>query len=209
MPRIPANHAHPLRTLSVILIAVVGLAVFAGCGGDDDPEAGAPSAPTQTAPPAGSTAEVTTTASTTTAPVATRTVTVYFADAEGQKLVAESRPSSATGSPLRAALVSLADGPGFGGGQPALPPGTQIIGTDVQAGTALVNLSDEFVSGYPSGGAAAEFAVLAPLVYTATAVDGVEKVRITVQGQVPAPPGSQFDWGGTFSRADFPDVVAP
>lgn len=120
-----------------------------------------------------------------------------------------SRPTAATGSDLRAALVELAEGPASASAHhPALPQGTAIVGTDVQDGQALVNLSGEFVQGYPSGGAAAEFAVLAALVYTATAVDGVERVRITVDGQTPAPAGSQYDWASAFSRADFPDVVA-
>ena len=89
-----------------------------------------------------------------------------------------------------------------------MPAGTAIIGTNVRGGEALVNLSAEFNQGYPAGGAAAEFAVLAPLVYTATAVDGVERVRITVDGQTPAPVGSQYDWTKAFTRADFPDVLA-
>jgi spore germination protein GerM len=136
-------------------------------------------------------------------------VKLYFADADAQQLIAESRSTAASGSDLRAALVELASGPRSGSGrQPALPVGTAIIGTNVRSGEALVNLSAEFSQGYPAGGAAAEFAVLAPLVYTATAVDGVERVRITVDGQTPAPVGSQFDWTRAFTRTDFPDVLA-
>jgi spore germination protein GerM len=136
-------------------------------------------------------------------------VKLYFADADAQQLIAESRSTAASGSDLRAALVELAKGPASGSTrQPALPAGTAIIGTNVRSGEALANLSAEFSQGYPAGGAAAEFAVLAPLVYTATAVDGVERVRITVDGQTPAPAGSQFDWTKAFTRADFPDVLA-
>ena len=186
----------------------IAAAILVGCGGaDSEPETSTTATPTRTESPRATATPQTTTQATSTAP--TRTATLYFADADAQELVEETRPTTATGSDLRAALVELAKGPPSGSGrQPALPQGTAIVGTDVQDGQALVNLSGEFSTGYPSGGAAAEFAVLAPLVYTATAVDGVERVRITVDGQTPAPVGSQYDWTSTFSRADFPDAVA-
>ena len=189
--------------MAACLMIGVGAIAFAGCGGSDTEPQASTSNPATQATSAPTTTRLTTS---TTAPA--RTVTLYFADADAQELLEESRPTSATGSDLRAALVELANGPAPGSDhQRALPEGTAIVGTDVRDGEALVNLSDEFVQGYPSGGAAAEFAVMAPLVYTSTAVDGVERVRITVDGQTPAPAGSQFDWAGTFSRSDFPDVV--
>ena len=137
-------------------------------------------------------------------------MTLYFADADAQRLVDRDtiRPR-APGSDLRAALVELAEGPA--GKHPAAGIARghrRSSGRTWRGGEALVNLSGEFSQGYPSGGAAAEFAVLAPLVYTATAIHGVERVRITVDGQTPAPAGSQYDWTGAFTRADFPDVLA-
>ncbi len=209
MRRLPAIHPRAVRLLAALLVIGVAASTLAGCGrAGNEPQAPTPTAPTQTESPRASATPKTTSKATSTASP-TRTATLYFADADAQELVEESRPTTATGSDLRAALVELAKGPPSGSGrQPALPQGTAIVGTDVQDGQALVNLSGEFGTGYPSGGAAAEFAVLAPLVYTATAVDGVERVRITVDGQTPAPVGSQYDWTSTFSRADFPDAVA-
>ncbi len=183
------------------------VATVAACGGDD----GGRPAVTETTPtsPAQANPTPSTTTTSTSSPAVTRTVTLFFANADAQELVEESRSTDATGSDLRAALVELAKGPATGTGQqPALPPGTAIVGTDVQGGLATVNLSGDFVQGYPSGGAAAELAVLGALVYTATTVDGVERVRVTVDGQTPAPAGSQYDWTSAFTRADFPDVTA-
>jgi len=189
------------------LVTVAAACALAGCGSSDG---GAPAASTvTTATTATATAPTTRPATTTTAPAAsadTRTVTVYFADADAQRLVPETRAVLRTGSPLRAALVALAAGPTGARSMPALPVGTTIVGTNVAGGEALVNLSGEFTRGYPSGGAAAEFAVLAPLVYTATGTPGVTRVRFTVDGLTPQPAGSQYDWSGTFSRADFPGV---
>ena len=195
------------RIVIALLALIMGVMALAGCGESGAEPQVATQAPTTatTEPPAVTTVPPPST--NTSAP--TRTVTLYFADAEAQQLIEEARPTTATGSDLRAALVELANGPAQGSGrQPALPQGSAIVGTNIQGGEALVNLSAEFTQGYPSGGAAAEFAVLAPLVYTATAVAGVERVRITVDGQTPAPAGSQFDWSTAFTRADFPDVVA-
>ena len=208
MRSLPAIPGRALRVLAALLTLGVGAPLLAGCGGgDNEPQASTPAAPTQTESPRATATPTNTQATATTA--TTRDVTLYFADADGQKLVEESRSTSATGSDLRAALVALAEGPASGSALlPALPQGTSVVGTDVSDGQALVNLSGEFAQGYPSGGAAAEFAVLAALVYTATAVDGVERVRVTVDGQTPAPAGSQYDWTGTFSRSDFPDVAA-
>ncbi len=181
----------------------MAVACLAGCGGSDGGGDGgsgstAPVASTATTPP--------TATDTTTSAQAVETVTVYYADSDATELQPETR--SVPTANLRAALVELAKGPTEAGHQNALPAGTAIVGTAVQGGEALVNLSSEFTTGYPSGGAAAEFAVLAPLVYTATAVPGVDRVRITVDGQTPSPAGSQYDWTGSFSRADFPGVVA-
>jgi spore germination protein GerM len=192
------------RRLTIVLL-VACLACLAGCGGGS----GGNDAGSGTTTPVASvatTAPSTATTGTATSSRGDETVTVYFADSDATELQPETR--SVPQADLRAALVELANGPSEAGHQNALPAGTAIVGTNVQGDEALVNLSSEFTTGYPPGGAAAEFAVLAPLVYTATAVPGVERVRITVDGQTPSPAGSQYDWTGSFSRADFPGALA-
>jgi spore germination protein GerM len=189
----------------LIALSVATLATLSGCGGSSD---AGPGSATTTVPATASTQTATAAAPTTPTDQATETVTVYFADPDAMELLPEKRSVPAGGSRLRAALVELAKGPSEAGHQNALPAGTTIVGTHVQGHEALVNLSPEFTTGYPPGGAAAEFAVLAPIVYTATAVTGIERVRITVDGKTPTPVGSQYDWTGAFSRVDFPGAVA-
>ncbi len=150
--------------------------------------------------------EIPTTNTTSTPTPSTDKLRVWFLDAEGVELVSESRPSSTAEPELRAVLEALAEGPQTPAGVPALPTGTEIVGTNVTGDEALINFSQAFVSGYPSGGATAELAVLAPIVYSATEVAGVSRVRITVDGQTPQLPGTQFDFSNAFSRADFPDL---
>lgn len=128
----------------------------------------------------------------TTVPPATTTVSVWFADVSGG-LVAEERQVPADRPAGVAALEALAAGPDGPGLIAALPPGTRILGVDVADGVVRVDLSDEFESGYPAGGAAAEQAVLGPLVRTATAAAGVPAALVTVRGRVPEPVGTQFD----------------
>lgn len=123
---------------------------------------------------------------------ATPTVVVYFADVSGE-LVAEEREVPADADPLRAALDALAAGPADPDLIPALPAGTRVLGAEVADGVVRVDLSAEFESGYPPGGALAEQAVLGPLVRTATAAAGVPAALLTVDGRVPAPVGTQFD----------------
>lgn len=196
--RIPTDTRGRRLRLPFAALLIVG-ALAAGCGGSDAPRSGTtPAAPTVTTAAA-------TVASTSTGPE--RTVTVYFSDPDGQRVVAATRTVATGGSDLRAALVALAAGPTEPGAVGALPSGTVIVGTNVAGGEALINVSRDFLDGYPSGGAAAEFAVLAPLVYTATAVPGVDRVRVTVDGQVPEPVGSQYDWSGAFTRNDFPGAA--
>lgn len=178
--------------------------MLAACGGSD----GTGGRTSSATPPATVSTQTTTAAPAATTDRATVSLTVYFADSDAMELVPETRLAPAGGSRLRTALVELAKGTSEPGRRNALPAGTTVVGTLVQGHEALVNLSSEFTTGYPPGGAAAEFAVLAPLVYTATAVPGIDRVRVTVDGRTPAPVGSQYDWTGAFSRADFPGAVA-
>lgn len=204
-PKLRSVTCRALLTFACLLAALA----VASCGGtSDQPTVTSTAPPTTASTDTSATQPTPTTAPTTTQAGPSRSVKVYFADTEALQLVEETRTTTATGSDLRAALVELAKGPSGTNLIAALPPGTTIVGTDVRSGAAYINLSAEFVQGYPAGGAAAEFAVLAPLVFTATAIDGVERVHVTVDGQTPAPTGSQYDWSAGFSRDDFPDVTA-
>jgi spore germination protein GerM len=127
-------------------------------------------------------------------------VGVYFADAGGT-LVREER-AVPEGDPVTAALGELAAGPTRADLAPALPAGAAVLGVADQGEVVTVDLSAEFEQNYPPGGAAAELAILAALVRTVSEAAGGDRVAITVEGRVPAPAGSQYDWSEPFSPDD-------
>jgi spore germination protein GerM len=181
----------PQRWTTVVATLALVAAAAAGCGGDAD-DAGT----TATGP-----ADATSTA-TATAP-ATVTVTLWFADADG-RLRTERRAVPAGDDRLRAALDALAAGPTDPALLPALPAGTRVLGASSDGAVATVDLSAAFTSGYPPGGAAAELAIVGPLVRTAAAASGAPRVLVRVEGRTPVPTGSQFDFSVPFSPGDLP-----
>jgi spore germination protein GerM len=187
----------PQRILAVLALALT-VALAAACGDDEDTATttAASGATTATAP--ASTGAATTDAATDTAP--TMVVAVYFTDTSGA-LVREER-AVPEGDPVTAALGELAAGPTGAGLSPALPPGTSVLGVADQGDVVTVDFSAEFEENYPPGGAAAEFAILAPVVQTVSEAAGGDDVAITVEGRTPAPTGSQFDWSEPFSPDD-------
>jgi spore germination protein GerM len=187
----------PSRTVVLALLALLAPAVagvLAGCG-----EGGA-----------GQGLGSTTTAgnSTTESPGAAE-YGVYFPTADGEHIVKVQMPGSGqAGNPLEGALSALAAGPDRSGLAPALPAGTRVLGVTSRGGTARIDLSSRFAEAYPSGGSAAEIAALAPIVFTATEIEGVRDVLLTVGGATPDVP-TQFDLGAPLARDDFPpDIVA-
>lgn len=191
----------PLRTAFGTILCVALIAIAGACG-DDGPADTGTAATTQAAP----TAEAPRTSAATDAPPTTAPATdetpppaaettavgVYFGSLQGE-IVRQERMVDAR-EPLRGALQELVAGPGDPAFVAPLPAGTRLLGVSLEGGRALVDLSGEFESGYPSGGSAAELGVVAPIVRTALEVEGVETVLITVEGRVPEPVGAQFDF---------------
>jgi spore germination protein GerM len=175
--------AHPLSRLSAVLCAVVAVALVAACGGGGG--GSATTAPTTAAATAGAGPEV----------------TIYFSDDSGA-LVPQRRSGPVGTAPLDAAMGALAQGPSGAGLIPALPPGTTVRSTRVEGDVAVVDLSAELESGYPPGGSAAELAVVAPIVRTASEAAGTARVRILVDGRAPAPAGAQLDLSAPLSPAE-------
>ncbi|RAM51530.1 MAG: spore germination protein [Hapalosiphonaceae cyanobacterium JJU2] len=82
---------------------------------------------------------------------------------------------------LTAAFQRLLEGPTEGSnGSSTIPPGTKVLGVDVQADTVRVNLSGEFTSG---GGSTSMQGRLGQIVYTATSLNPNAQVYIDVDGK--------------------------
>lgn len=199
-----------------ILISCSLIGSLTGCGTGSTSDVGTAdtTAPTAPATTGGSTQTATTTASTatttsvttTTAPAVKHPVTVYFMNSDATGLIKTVMAGPNTPARVKASLAVLAAATPPSGTVRAFPRGTEIIDVSLHGDEARVDLTAAFVNGYPSGGSAAELAVLAPIVYTATDVPGITHVRFTVNGNVPALDGSQFDWAAPFSRDDLPDL---
>ena len=194
----------PSRRVTTVL-AIALLAAGAAACGDGDEGAGTGAEGTATAPPATAPA---TTSPESPGPGETRSVSLYFSDEEG-RLVRERSPHEPGAPALEVAMQELALGPSDPALLPALPPGTRVLGTSVDGKVATVDLSEEFESAYPAGGAAAELAIVGGVARTAVSVPGVDAVRLTVEGRVPAPAGSQVDFSQPFTARDFPLPVTP
>lgn len=115
------------------------------------------------------------------AQAATSDVLVYFLD--GEELVVDGRTvqTVAVGA---AAMEALLDGPAPGfetdlGLTTAIPSGTSLLGLDIAAGTATVDLSGEFEAG---GGTASVTARVAQVVFTLTQFETVDAVDIWIDG---------------------------
>jgi spore germination protein GerM len=131
---------------------------------------------------------------------------LYFVDPEG--LLAEEKRLVSGDDVLPAALDELAAGPEDPDLRPALPEGARAVSAEVAGSIALVDMNAAFADGFPGGGAQAQTEALAPLVYTATGIDGVTSLSITVEGDTPQITGLAFDLTEPISRADLPISLA-
>lgn len=194
MQALRTHHQRHRAAFAVVLACVFALgAVVAGCADEAAVE------PTTTAP-TGSTAD-------TTARPAAAPVAVYFPDSTGEQIV-KTVVSGLQGTDIEAAVGALVAGPRQPTLTPALPSGSRLLSASLDGAVARVDFSEEFATGYPSGGSAAEIAVLAPIVFTATEIAGVESVLVLVGGKTPDVP-SQFDLATPLGRDDFPpEIVA-
>ena len=145
------------------------------------------------------------TPSATASPGATSVVSVYFVS--GEKLQPVRR--SATGVEVGAAAVrALLAGPSAaeraGGLSTAVPSGTTLLGLNIAAGLATVDLSGGYASG---GGSLSMTSRVAEVVFTLTHFPTVQRVTFRLDGQpVTALGGEGVDLSRPVTRADYEDL---
>ena len=124
-----------------------------------------------------------TTASAPTTEAATAEVRAYFV--RDEKVAAAGRTVT-TPAVARGAVEALLDGPDSfetGIGMTSqIPPGTELLGLDIDSGVATVDLSTEFASG---GGSLSMGLRVAQVVFTLTQFDTVDTVSILLEGRGP------------------------
>jgi hypothetical protein len=134
-------------------------------------------------------------------PIGTRWVTLYFAAANAESLVAEGRqilePASVSEN-VRSLIDELGRGPRDKQHRALLPPGVRVryVFFD-EEGQAYVDFSPELASRF-RGGSTAEYLLLAGLVRTLSAnLPTVRAVTLTVGGRPIQTLGGHFPLGGS------------
>lgn len=110
-------------------------------------------------------------------------VTLFFADAFGECLVAETRRLPAGDDlPLRV-LQALAEGPASPDLVGTIPAGARVLSVTVQDGLAIVDYSRELRDNHP-GGSAGEMLTAYAIVGSLVALKGIDAVQILLEGEV-------------------------
>jgi len=110
-------------------------------------------------------------------------VAIYFY--QNEKLVETKRPLRLDESPLKKAFTELLAGPRLAereaGLSTLIPARTRLLSLRVKGGTAIVNLSRQ-LENYGGGSNRLE-GLIAQIVYTGTALPGINKVWIWMEGE--------------------------
>ncbi|NLY43060.1 MAG: GerMN domain-containing protein [Clostridiaceae bacterium] len=114
-------------------------------------------------------------------------LTLYFADAQANKLVAEKRfvpKSSAKNASEMAnmAINELMKGPISGHLVSPLPKGVKAPKVRLEKNTAIVDLPKEFVEKHP-GGSTGETLTIYSIVNTLVSINGIDQVQFTIEGK--------------------------
>ncbi len=118
-----------------------------------------------------------------TANLETKTVTLYFADSTGEKLVAEDRTVTKVIGIARACIEELIKGPAQAGLKPVLPVGTQLLDINVRPdGLCIVDFSGDLIKELPVSAKNERLAVYS-IVNTLTQFPTVERVEMRVDGK--------------------------
>ncbi len=107
---------------------------------------------------------------------------LYFPNQDGGFQVEYRLIQPEGGVPAESVMVQLLAGPKTAEDCLSLPEGTSLLSISVEDGLCLVDLSEEFVSAAPGGEEAAS-ATLYAVVNTLCALDGIDQVRILVEGE--------------------------
>ncbi|RJQ54745.1 MAG: hypothetical protein C4521_03915 [Actinobacteria bacterium] len=108
-------------------------------------------------------------------------VTLYFSDANAEKLVREQREIPKTPAIAAAIIRELIKGPTDEGLYPTVPRHLKLLGVKMKGNQAVVNLSRVRQSGY--GGTAAEMMMVYSIVNSLTELPNVKSVTFLVDGK--------------------------
>lgn len=130
---------------------------------------------------------------------ATCEVTLYFADSNIMNLAKETRIMNVTDNFEKDVVQAVIDGPQDSSLYGLVPQGTKVISADVlkDSYTCVINLSKEF-SDF-TGGSSMENMVIYSIVNSLCSVDGIDNVKINIEGNESAFFGSHYSLEDPFS----------
>ena len=110
-------------------------------------------------------------------------ITVYFPDANAEKLIAAKRQITDSSDKYAQAVNALIAGPaneaeGIG----IMPKGAKVLNVTVKDATATVDFSKEFQTNF-TGGSTGEIMLVGSIVDTLTEFPEIKAVRFTLEGQ--------------------------
>ena len=114
-----------------------------------------------------------------------RRVSLFFANAAGSGLEAESRDIPEQTGIARATVNELIAGPASASLRPTLPASAIVEGMTVEGGLCTVDFSSELADFLPADAESHKLAVYS-VVNTLAQFDSVDKVRILIDGEPPA-----------------------
>lgn len=132
-------------------------------------------------------------------------VKVYFANEDGTKLIAKSKPKAAQDK-FRAAVNALIAGTGDKGAVSMIPKGTKLRDIKVEQGVAYVDFSQDLVKKF-NGGSTGEIMLVASIVNTLTEFPEVKAVQILIEGKKVETISGHMDTSEPFKRKQFEDIL--
>lgn len=114
-----------------------------------------------------------------------KTFTLYFANGNADKIVAEKRKVNYPDSDKQEKVVfeELAQGPETKGLHPVIPKGVKLLSVETKNGICYLNLSHEFVDNNHVG-SAGESMTLNSIVDSLTELPGIKKVQFLINGKI-------------------------
>ncbi len=117
-------------------------------------------------------------------PVEKEIITLYYANSNADKVVAEKREVEIEKDTQIERLVfeELKKDPKSEGLHAVIPEGTKLLSASTKDGTCTLDLSKEFVDNHP-GGSAGELMTLYSIINTITELPDIDKVQFLIEGQ--------------------------
>lgn len=110
---------------------------------------------------------------------------LYFADSNGEKLIAEERVVSVSEAETIAEVVlqELLKGPENSASVATIPAGTKVHSVEVKNGICYADFSGEFTERHV-GGSSTEILTVYSVVNTLTAIEGIDQVQFLIDGKI-------------------------